>query len=188
MFKFTQIYMLTSEEILLLMYGVFIKIKPILNLTNNSFLFSSIYLPEISSKSAVLSLGFFMAIFSTAPWKTRKFLALTLIPNCSRSFKQAEELTTSPLIRCSAEDPVKKYRKITNKHKIFGTKKKRLGQLKFGLSEKHTKFEKIYLMVLKNQLIYLVNVKTIRKIFSNYVCFSKSPNFTYRNVRNVLSL
>ena len=37
--------------------------------------------------------------------------------------------------------------------------------LKFGLSEKHTKFEKIFLMVLANQLIYLVNVKTMRKIF-----------------------
>ena len=49
--------------------------------------------------------------------------------------------------------------------------------LKFGLSEKHTKFEKIFLMVLTNQLIYLVNVKTMRNIFSNYVCFSKSPNF-----------
>ena len=38
-------------------------------------------------------------------------------------------------------------------------------QLKFGLSEKHTKFEKIFLMVLTNQLIYLVNVKTMRNIF-----------------------
>ena len=37
--------------------------------------------------------------------------------------------------------------------------------LKFGLSEKHTKFEKIFLMVLTNQLIYLVHVKTMRKIF-----------------------
>ena len=37
--------------------------------------------------------------------------------------------------------------------------------LKFGLSEKHTKFEKIFLMVLTNQLIYLVNVKIMRKIF-----------------------
>ena len=36
--------------------------------------------------------------------------------------------------------------------------------VKFRLSEKHTKFEKI-LMVLTNQLIYLVNVKTMRKIF-----------------------
>ena len=49
--------------------------------------------------------------------------------------------------------------------------------LKVGLSEKHTKFEKIFLMVLTNQLIYLENVKTTRKIFSNYVYFSKSPNF-----------
>ena len=51
-------------------------------------------------------------------------------------------------------------------------------ELKFGLSEKCAKFEKIFLMVLTNQLIYLVNVKTIRKIISNYVCFSESPNFT----------
>ena len=41
--------------------------------------------------------------------------------------------------------------------------------LKFGLSENCTKFENIFLMVLTNQLIYLVNVKTMRKIFSNYV-------------------
>ena len=34
-------------------------------------------------------------------------------------------------------------------------------------------------MVLTNQLIYLVNVKTMRKIFSNYVCFSESPNFKW---------
>ena len=40
--------------------------------------------------------------------------------------------------------------------------------LLFGLSEKHSKFEKMFLMVLTNQLIYLVNVKTMRKIFSNY--------------------
>ena len=58
--------------------------------------------------------------------------------------------------------------------------------VKFGLSEKHTKFEKIFLIVLTNQLIYLVNVKTMRKIFSNYVCFSKSPNFSA--TRNVFSL
>ena len=50
-------------------------------------------------------------------------------------------------------------------------------ELKFGLSEKHTKFEKIFLMVLTNQLIYLVNVKTMRTIFSNIVRFSESPNF-----------
>ena len=53
-------------------------------------------------------------------------------------------------------------------------------KIKFGLSEKHKKFEKIFLMVLTNQLIYLVNVKTMRKIFSNYVCFSKSPNFKFQ--------
>ena len=33
-----------------------------------------------------------------------------------------------------------------------------------------------------NQLIYLVNLKTMGKIFSNYVCFSKSPNFTEKMV------
>ena len=41
--------------------------------------------------------------------------------------------------------------------------------LKFGLSENCTKFENVFLVVLTNQLIYLVNVKTMRKIFSNYV-------------------
>ena len=41
---------------------------------------------------------------------------------------------------------------------------------------------KIFLMVLTNQLIYLVNAKTMRKIFSNYVCFSKSPNFKKRKI------
>ena len=45
-----------------------------------------------------------------------------------------------------------------------------------ALSEKHINFEKIVLMVLTNQLIYLVNVKTKRKIFSNSVCFSERPN------------
>ena len=42
---------------------------------------------------------------------------------------------------------------------------KKWHDLKFGLSEKHTKFEKIFLMVLTNQVIYLVNVKSMRKIF-----------------------
>ena len=37
--------------------------------------------------------------------------------------------------------------------------------VKFGLSEKHTKFEKNFLMVLTNRLIYLVNLKTMRRIF-----------------------
>ena len=41
-------------------------------------------------------------------------------------------------------------------------------------------------MVLTNQLIYLVNVKTIRQIFSNYVCFSKSPNFNLRSYFQLL--
>ena len=58
--------------------------------------------------------------------------------------------------------------------------------IKFCLSEKHTKFEKIFLMVLTNQLIYLVNVKITRKIFSNYVCFSKSPNFKKKFVPRVI--
>ena len=52
-------------------------------------------------------------------------------------------------------------------------------RLKLGLSQRHTKFEKIFFMVLTNQLINLVNVKTTRKIFSNYECFSKSPNFNF---------
>ena len=65
----------------------------------------------------------------------------------------------------------------------FHLGKRFIGSLKFGLSEKHTKFEKILLMVLTYQLIYLVNVKTIRQIFSNYVCFSKSPNFTLKSLK-----
>ena len=59
--------------------------------------------------------------------------------------------------------------------------KSRGSLLKFRNSKKHAKFEKVFLMVLTNQLIYLVNVKTMRKIFfSNYVFFSKSPNFTWK--------
>ena len=46
--------------------------------------------------------------------------------------------------------------------------------LKFGLSEKHTKICVIFLM-LCSLYIYLVNVQTIRKIFSNFLCFSESP-------------
>ena len=45
--------------------------------------------------------------------------------------------------------------------------------VKFGLSEKHTKFEKIFLMVLTNQLIYSVNVKTMREIFFQIMCASQ---------------
>ena len=55
--------------------------------------------------------------------------------------------------------------------------------VKFGLSEKHTKFEKIFLKVLTNQLIYLIYIKTMRNIFSNYMCFSKSPNFILQSFR-----
>ena len=50
--------------------------------------------------------------------------------------------------------------------------------LKFGLSEKHTKFLKIFLKVLTNQLIYLVNVKTMRQIFLKlYVLLKKSEPY-----------
>lgn len=38
---------------------------------------------DISSKRAVLSLGLFIAIDSTAPWNTKKFLAFTLMPKLS---------------------------------------------------------------------------------------------------------
>ena len=46
---------------------------------------------------------------------------------------------------------------------------------------------KIFLMVLTNKLIYLVDVKTMRKIFSKYVCFSESPNFIWDNYWGWLS-
>ena len=42
--------------------------------------------------------------------------------------------------------------------------------LKFGLSEKHTKFE-------KNR----PHVQSMRKIAQIFVCFSESPNFTAKN-------
>jgi hypothetical protein len=58
--------------------------------------------------------------------------------------------------------------------------------LKFELSEKHTQFEKIFLMVLKNRLIYLVYVKTMRKTFLNYMCFSESLNFTKMGVAHTV--
>ena len=50
--------------------------------------------------------------------------------------------------------------------------------LKFGLSEKNTKFER-NLPHGFDKSTDLVNVKTMRNIFSNYVCFSKCLNFTY---------
>ena len=49
-------------------------------------------------------------------------------------------------------------------------------EIKFGLSEKHTKFEKIFLMVLTNQLISLV--KTMRKIFLNMCASQKVRTLT----------
>ena len=45
--------------------------------------------------------------------------------------------------------------------------------LKFGLSEKYTKFENIFLMVLTNQLIYLVNVKNHEEDFFQIMCTSQ---------------
>ena len=49
--------------------------------------------------------------------------------------------------------------------------------IKFGLSEKHTKFEKIFLIFLTNNLIYLVNVKTIRKIFFKFCLLLRKSEF-----------
>ena len=46
--------------------------------------------------------------------------------------------------------------------------------IKFGLSEKHRKVCAIFLMLCP---FTLVNVQTMRKIFSNFACFSESPNF-----------
>ena len=43
-------------------------------------------------------------------------------------------------------------------------------QVKVGLSEKQTKFKKIFLMDLTNQLIYLVNVQITRKFFFFKLC------------------
>ena len=40
----------------------------------------------------------------------------------------------------------------------------RCWHVKLGLSEKHTKFEEIFLMVLTNQLIYLVNEEDLIKL------------------------
>ena len=46
--------------------------------------------------------------------------------------------------------------------------------IKFGLSEKDTK---IWTNLPHALDIYLVNVQSTRKIFSNFLCFSWSPNF-----------
>ena len=47
--------------------------------------------------------------------------------------------------------------------------------VKFGLSEKHKKFEKTFLVVLTNHLIYLVNVKTMieEDFFFQIMCASQ---------------
>ena len=47
--------------------------------------------------------------------------------------------------------------------------------IKFGLSEKHTKFEKNLPHALD---VYQVIVQSMRKIAQIFVCFSESPNFT----------
>ena len=50
--------------------------------------------------------------------------------------------------------------------------------VKFGLSEKHTEIPLPHGLEFHGS--YLVNVQTMRKIFSNFVCFSKSPNFNQK--------
>ena len=53
--------------------------------------------------------------------------------------------------------------------------------IKFGLSKKHTKFEKkIHL-----DLTLLSNVKFKRKIFSNFMCFLESPNLKNNLLKNL---
>ena len=59
--------------------------------------------------------------------------------------------------------------------------------VKFGLSEKHTKFDNIFLMVLTNQLTYLVNVKTIRMVAHIFVAFSEKLNFINSEVHIALN-
>ena len=98
----------------------------------------------------------------------RKSRRLYLYIICASIWKGKKSILMSTLNEC-----IIKFMKSNNQLQIS----QYCSGVKFGLSEKHTKFEKIFLMVLTNQLIYLVNVKTMGKIFSNYVCFSKSPNF-----------
>ena len=52
-----------------------------------------------------------------------------------------------------------------------------LDSLKFGLFEKHSKFEKNLPHGFDKSADSQVNVKTMRKIFSKFVRFSESPNF-----------
>ena len=60
--------------------------------------------------------------------------------------------------------------------------------VKFGLSEKHRKFERIFIMVLTNQPIYLVNVKTIRKIFFLIMCASQKVRTLLKISASILLL
>ena len=52
----------------------------------------------------------------------------------------------------------------------------RVQVVKFGLSEKHTKFEKNLPHGLD---VYYVNVQSMRKIAQIFECFSESPNFNW---------
>ena len=52
-----------------------------------------------------------------------------------------------------------------------------------GFSENHTKFKKIFLMVLTNQLIYLVNFNTISPNFNcTYVVYLFSKKIKIGNL------
>jgi hypothetical protein len=53
--------------------------------------------------------------------------------------------------------------------------------IKFGLSEEHTKFEKIFLMVLTfTKYLYL---QSMRKIEQSFVSFSESPNINQQTAQ-----
>ena len=54
------------------------------------------------------------------------------------------------------------------KHESSFRKKSFFWYVKFELSEKHTKFEKIFLIVLKNQLIYLGSIHITRQMFGGH--------------------
>ena len=55
--------------------------------------------------------------------------------------------------------------------------------LKFGLSEKRTIWKKNFLMVLTNQLIYLVIVKTMRKNIDLKMKFAKSRIYVDKKLK-----
>ena len=81
--------------------------------------------------------------------------------------------------RCSSMDPNAWKKEHTYEVGFF---------LKFGLYEKHTKFEKIFLMVLTNRLIYLVNFKTMRMIAKFFVVLSEKLYFTDRQILGIISI